>query len=69
MLDGRRLFETIGVNAAEKVFVELERIEGLHCLRPVALDVGLVKGGVKCFGHFESLRGGVVCLFWVRNFL
>jgi hypothetical protein len=29
----------------------------------------LVKGGVKSFGHSESNRYGVVCLFVVRNFL
>ncbi len=63
LLDSRRLFETVGINAAEKIFVELERIEGLNCFRPVALNVGLVKGGIKSFGHFGSLKLGFVCCF------
>lgn len=69
LLDGGRLFKTVGINAAEEVFVELESIEGFNCVRPVALNVSLVKGSIECFGHFESFRRGVVCLFWVSNFM
>jgi hypothetical protein len=44
LLDGRRALETIGVDAAEKLWLEVHRIEGVDGLIVVALDLSCGNG-------------------------
>ena len=49
LLGGRRLFETLGIDAAEEVVGEAESIERIQRFSTVAQNVSVVEGSVKSF--------------------